>query len=71
MGSWKPDYEPNDNRHHRPVPVTPHDGVRSRIEASAAVAGILDATWTVVWTDRLTAAENTAPSATAVYSVPN
>ena len=57
MGYWEPDYEPKDTDIIALFRVTPQDGV-DPIEASAAVAGESStATWTVVWTDRLTAAE--------------
>src|SRR4029078_10185392 len=57
MGYWEPDYQPNDTDVIALFRVTPQDGV-DPIEASAAVAGESStATWTVVWTDRLTAAE--------------
>ncbi len=57
MGYWEPDYEPKDTDIIALFRVTPQDGV-DPIEASAAVAGESStATWTVVWTDRFTAAE--------------
>ena len=57
MGYWEPDYEPKDTDVIVLFRVTPQDGV-DPIEASAAVAGESStATWTVVWTDRLTACE--------------
>jgi ribulose-bisphosphate carboxylase large chain len=57
MGYWEPDYVPKDTDIIACFRVTPQDGV-DPIEASAAVAGESStATWTVVWTDRLTAAE--------------
>src|SRR3979411_1746609 len=57
MGYWEPDYEPKDTDIIALFRVTPQEGV-DPIEASAAVAGESStATWTVVWTDRLTAAE--------------
>src|ERR1700690_3457159 len=60
MGYWEPDYEPKDTDVIVLFRVTPQDGV-DPIEASAAVAGESStATWTVVWTDRLTAAEKNA-----------
>ena len=57
MGYWEPDYVPKDTDIIACFRVTPQDGV-DPIEAAAAVAGKSStATWTVVWTDRLTAAE--------------
>jgi ribulose-bisphosphate carboxylase large chain len=50
--------------------ITPQDGV-DPIEAAAAVAGESStATWTVVWTDRLTACDATAPRPTASTRCP-
>jgi ribulose-bisphosphate carboxylase large chain len=55
MGYYAPDYEPKDTDVLAVFRVTPQDGV-DPIEAGAAVAGESStATWTVVWTDRLTA----------------
>jgi hypothetical protein len=57
MGYWEPDYVPKDTDIIALFRVTPQDGV-DPIEAAAAVAGESStATWTVVWTDRLTACE--------------
>ena len=57
MGYYEPDYTPKDTDIIACFRVTPQEGV-DPIEASAAVAGESStATWTVVWTDRLTAAE--------------
>ena len=57
MGYWEPEYEPSDTDVIALFRITPQDGV-DEIEAAAAVAGESStATWTVVWTDRLTAAE--------------
>ena len=57
MGYWQPDYEPKDTDVIALFRVTPQDGVEAE-EAAAAVAGESStATWTVVWTDRLTACE--------------
>ncbi|MDX6524899.1 MAG: ribulose-bisphosphate carboxylase large chain, partial [Gaiellales bacterium] len=54
MGYWDPDYEPKDTDILAAFRITPQDGVDA-IEAAAAVAGESStATWTVVWTDRLT-----------------
>jgi len=55
MGYYAPDYEPKDTDVLAVFRVTPQEGV-DPIEAAAAVAGESStATWTVVWTDRLTA----------------
>ena len=55
MGYWEPDYVPKDTDVLALFRITPQDGV-DPIEAAAAVAGESStATWTVVWTDRLTA----------------
>ena len=54
MGYWQPDYEPKPTDVLAAFRVTPQDGVPPE-EAGAAVAGESStATWTVVWTDRLT-----------------
>jgi ribulose-bisphosphate carboxylase large chain len=54
MGYWAPDYEPKDTDVLAMFRITPQDGVDPE-EAGAAVAGESStATWTVVWTDRLT-----------------
>ena len=71
MGYWEPDYEPKDTDIIALFRVTPQDGV-DPIEASAAVAGKSStATWTVVWTDRLTAAEKYRAKCFRVDPVPN
>ena len=55
MGYYAPDYIPKDTDILAVFRVTPQPGV-DPIEAGAAVAGESStATWTVVWTDRLTA----------------
>jgi ribulose-bisphosphate carboxylase large chain len=54
MGYWRPDYEPADTDIIAAFRITPQPGVDPE-EAGAAVAGESStATWTVVWTDRLT-----------------
>src|SRR6187431_1289431 len=71
MGYWEPDYEPKDTDIIALFRVTPQDGV-DPIEACAAVAGESStATWTVVWTDRLTATEKYRAKAYRVDAVPN
>ena len=58
MGYWRPDYEPKETDVLAAFRVTPQPGVPPE-EAGAAVAGESStATWTVVWTDRLTAYDN-------------
>jgi ribulose-bisphosphate carboxylase large chain len=58
MGYWQPDYEPKPTDVLAAFRVTPQPGVPPE-EAGAAVAGESStATWTVVWTDRLTAYDN-------------
>src|ERR1700716_3390202 len=70
MGYWEPDYEPKESDLLAAFRVTPQDGV-DPIEASAAVAGESStATWTVVWTDRLTAHEHYQAKCYRVDPVP-
>jgi ribulose-bisphosphate carboxylase large chain len=58
MGYYNADYEPKDTDILCAFRIVPQDGV-DPIEAAAAVAGESStATWTVVWTDRLTAHEH-------------
>ncbi len=71
MGYWEPDYQPKDTDIIALFRVTPQEGV-DPIEASAAVAGESStATWTVVWTDRLTASEKYRAKCYRVDPVPN
>ena len=71
MGYWEPDYEPKDTDIISLFRITPQDGV-DPVEAAAAVAGESStATWTVVWTDRLTASEKYRAKAYRVDPVPN
>lgn len=71
MGYWEPDYEPKETDVISLFRITPQDGV-DPIEAAAAVAGESStATWTVVWTDRLTACEKYRAKAYRVDPVPN
>jgi ribulose-bisphosphate carboxylase large chain len=70
MGYWNPDYEPKDTDVLAAFRVTPQEGV-DPIEAAAAVAGESStATWTVVWTDRLTSYEHYQAKAYRVDPVP-
>jgi ribulose-bisphosphate carboxylase large chain len=71
MGYWEPEYEPKDTDIIALFRVTPQEGV-DPVEASAAVAGESStATWTVVWTDRLTACEKYRGKCYRVEPVPN
>src|SRR5580765_1585336 len=70
MGYWNPDYEPKETDVLAVFRVAPQDGVEP-IEAAAAVAGESStATWTVVWTDRLTANHHYQAKAYRVEEVP-
>jgi ribulose-bisphosphate carboxylase large chain len=70
MGYWEPDYEPKPTDILCAFRITPQEGV-DPIEAAAAVAGESStATWTVVWTDRLTAHERYQAKAYRVDPVP-
>ena len=71
MGYWQPDYIPKDTDTICLFRITPQEGV-DPVEAGAAVAGESStATWTVVWTDRLTACENYRAKCYKVEQVPN
>jgi ribulose-bisphosphate carboxylase large chain len=70
MGYWDGDYEPKDTDLIALFRITPQEGV-DPIEAAAAVAGESStATWTVVWTDRLTACDQYRAKAYRVDPVP-
>ncbi len=70
MGYWDGDYEPKDTDVLALFRITPQDGV-DPMEAAAAVAGESStATWTVVWTDRLTACDSYRAKAYKVEPVP-
>jgi len=70
MGYWQPDYEPKDTDVLAAFRVVPQPGVPPE-EAGAAVAGESStATWTVVWTDRLTAYDSYQAKCYAVEPVP-
>lgn len=71
MGYWDSSYEPKDTDVIALFRITPQEGVEPE-EAAAAVAGESStATWTVVWTDRLTACELYRAKAYRVDPVPN
>ena len=70
MGYWQPDYEPKDTDVLAAFRVVAQPGVPPE-EAGAAVAGESStATWTVVWTDRLTDYETYQAKCYAVEPVP-
>ena len=70
MGYWDAKYEPKDTDVLAMFRITPQEGVEPN-EAAAAVAGESStATWTVVWTDRLTACDRYRAKAYRVEPVP-
>jgi ribulose-bisphosphate carboxylase large chain len=70
MGYWRPDYEVKDTDIIAAFRITPQPGVEPE-EAAAAVAGESStATWTVVWTDRLTAHDHYRAKSFRVDPVP-
>ncbi|WP_116813522.1 form I ribulose bisphosphate carboxylase large subunit [Steroidobacter cummioxidans] len=70
MGYWDSGYRPKDTDVLALFRITPQDGVDPS-EAAAAVAGESStATWTVVWTDRLTACDRYRAKAYKVEPVP-
>jgi ribulose-bisphosphate carboxylase large chain len=70
MGYYNADYVPKDTDILCAFRIVPQDGVEP-IEAAAAVAGESStATWTVVWTDRLTAHEHYQAKCYRVDHVP-
>ena len=71
MGYWDPHYVPKETDLIAMFRMTPQEGVDSE-ECAAAVAGESStATWTVVWTDRLTACDLYRAKAYRVDPVPN
>ena len=71
MGYWDPDYQIKETDVLAMFRMTPQAGVEAD-ECAAAVAGESStATWTVVWTDRLTACEMYRAKAYRVDLVPN
>ncbi len=70
MGYWEPDYEPAETDVISVFRITPQTGVDPK-EAAAAVAGESStATWTVVWTDRLTNSDKYRAKAYKIEPVP-
>ncbi|MGO8962745.1 form I ribulose bisphosphate carboxylase large subunit [Mycobacterium sp.] len=71
MGYWQPDYVPKDSDVLCAFRITPQKGVPPE-EAGAAVAGESStATWTVVWTDRLTTYDHYQAKCYRVEEVPS
>src|SRR5271157_3699573 len=71
MGYWQPDYVPKDSDLLCAFRITPQEGVPPE-EAGAAVAGESStATWTVVWTDRLTTYDHYQAKCYRVEEVPS
>ena len=71
VGYWEPNYQPKDTDVLALFRLQPQEGVDAE-EAAAAIAGESStATWTVVWTDRLTACELYRAKAFRVDPVPN
>ncbi len=71
MGYWQPDYVPKDTDLLAVFRLTPQEGMDPE-EVAAGVAGESStATWTVVWTDRLTASEHYRAKCYRVDPVPN
>lgn len=70
MGYWDGKYQPKDTDILALFRITPQENVEP-IEAAAAVAGESStATWTVVWTDRLTACDRYRAKAYRVEPIP-
>src|SRR6202022_4900334 len=70
MGYWQPDYKPKETDILCAFRFTPQEGVEAD-EAAAAIAGESStATWTVVWTDRLTSFGDYQAKAYRVVPVP-
>src|SRR5690349_23914817 len=70
MGYWQADYVVQETDVVAMFRITPQEGVEAE-EAAAAVAGESStATWTVVWTDRLTACDRYRAKAYRVDPVP-
>src|SRR5262249_17172541 len=71
MGYWDADYEPKDTDVLALFRVTPQEGVDPIQPPSPVPPESSTATWTVVWTDRLTACETYRAKAYRVEPVPN
>src|SRR5260370_24707314 len=70
MGCWEPDYEPKDTDVLAVFRITPHDEVDPEEDAAAVAGESSTATWTVVWTDRLTDSEYCGAKAYKIEPVP-
>lgn len=70
MGYWQTGYEPLDTDVLALFRISPQDGVDPEEAAAAAAGESSTATWTVVWTDRLTACERYRAKAYRVDPVP-
>src|SRR5262245_32882145 len=71
MGYWDESYTPTETDILAVFRITPQEGVEP-VEAAAAVAGESStATWTVVWTDRLTACDRYRAKAYKIEPAPN
>lgn len=70
MGYWQPDYEPKETDTIALFRVTPQPGIEPEEEAAAVAGESSTATWTVVWTDRLTSLDRYQAKAFRVEPVP-
>jgi ribulose-bisphosphate carboxylase large chain len=70
MGYWEPDYEPKDTDVIALFRITPQEGVDPDRGRRRGRRRVSTATWTVVWTDRLTACELYRAKAYRVEPVP-
>src|ERR1700732_2006685 len=71
MGYWQPDYEPEESDVLCAFRITPQEGVDPVVAAAAGAGESSPATWTVVWTDRLTTFEHYQAKCYKVEAVPN
>src|SRR3569623_1977310 len=71
MGYWEPDYKVKATDVVAKFRITPQPGVDPEVAAAAVAVESSTATWTVVWTDRLTACELYRAKAYRVDAVPN
>ena len=71
MGYWQPDYVPKDTDIIALFRITPQPGCEAHELGAAGAGESSTATWTVVWTDRLTACEVYRAKCYQVDKVPN